>query len=64
MTGIPEDRYLTLTADLRDLPALPSVLAQAHEWHGRIDGCVYCAGIGGRARLRDTDPAFMAERNV
>lgn len=62
MTGIPEDRYLTLTADLRDLPALPSVLAQAHEWHGRIDGCVYCAGIGGRARLRDTDPAFMVER--
>lgn len=59
---MPEDRCLPLVADLREFAALPSVLEQARDWRGHIDGCVYCAGIGGRARLRDTNLEFMAER--
>lgn len=61
MSAMPEDQCLPLAADLRDLASLPAVLEQARNWQGHIDGCVYCAGVGGRARLRDTGPAFMAE---
>ncbi len=62
MSAMPEDQCLPLVVDLHDLAALPACLEEAREWRGHIDGCVYCAGIGGRARLRDTSPGFMAER--
>lgn len=62
MALMPESQCLALAADLRVLSALPLVLKQAWGWQGRIDGCVYCAGIGGRAKLRDTTPEFMTER--
>lgn len=62
MSAMPDEQCLALVADLRDLPTLPSILQQAWDWKGQIDGCVYCAGVGGRARLRDTSTAFMAER--
>ncbi len=62
MSAMPEAQCLPLAVDLRDLPALPAILQQAWSWRGQIDGCVYCAGIGGRARLRDTSVTFMAER--
>ncbi|MCH5277958.1 MAG: SDR family oxidoreductase [Desulfovibrionaceae bacterium] len=62
MSAMPAERCLPLRADLRDLAGLPAVVDQAWNWRGRIDGCVYCAGVAGRARLRDTSPEFMAER--
>ena len=62
ISTMPEGRCLPLVVDLREFAALPSVLEQARDWRGHIDGCVYCAGIVGRARLRDTSPEFMAER--
>lgn len=61
MSAMGEEQCLPLVADLRDLAALPNILQQAWDWRGHIDGCVYCAGMGGRARLRDTSAAFMAE---
>lgn len=59
---MPEAHSLILTADLRDTDALPDLIAKGWQWRGHIDGLVHCAGIGGRARLRDTTTAFMAER--
>lgn len=62
MSAMPEGKCLPLVADLQNLGAILSKLEQAHGWQGHIDGCVHCAGIGGRARLRDTTPEFMAAR--
>ena len=53
---------LLLAADLRVTDALPNLLERGWQWRGHIDGFVHCAGIGGRARLRDTTTSFMAER--
>ena len=58
---MPEDRHLSLAVDLRDNSALKSIAETAYNWRGRLDGCVYCAGVGGRARLRDASPELMSE---
>lgn len=60
MAAMPAENCLPLTVDLRDLAGLPAVLERAWNWRGGIDGFVYCAGVGGRALLRDTNPDFMA----
>lgn len=62
MSEMPQDKCLPLSADLRDMPVFPSMLQTAWTWRGQIDGLVFCAGIGGRARLRDTSVEYMAER--
>jgi NAD(P)-dependent dehydrogenase (short-subunit alcohol dehydrogenase family) len=62
MSTMPAKKCLPLVADLREPAALSGLLEQAWDRQGRIDGCVHCAGVGGRARLRDTGPDFMAER--
>lgn len=64
VSTMPEAHTLRLAADLRSTEALPELLDTAWQWRGHIDGLVYCAGIGGRARLRDTTTAFMAERMI
>lgn len=61
MSTMPKEKCLPLSADLRDIPSLPDVLRTAWDWKGKIDGCVFCAGIGGRARLRDTSVEFMTD---
>jgi len=62
MENMSPEKCLPLVADLSDFHNLPTVVEQAEDWQGSIDGLVYCAGIGGRARLRDTSPEFMLER--
>ena len=61
MASMPDEKCLPLVADLRDTAALYGLLEHARDWQGRIDGCIYCAGVGGRARLRDTGQEFMDE---
>lgn len=58
---MPEGRHLSLAVDLRDSFALKSIAETTYNWRGRLDGCVYCAGVGGRARLRDASPELMSE---
>ena len=60
-SAMPEAHTLTLAADLRVTDTLPALVERGLEWRGRIDGLVHCAGIGGRARLRDTTTALMTE---
>lgn len=59
MGSINASRCLPLIHDLCNLDGIEAVAKAASEWTGGIDGLVYCAGIGGRARLRDTTPEFM-----
>ena len=61
-SSMPPERCLTLAADLRVAEDLPDLIERGARWRGRIDGFVHCAGVGGRARLRDTTTAFMMER--
>ena len=61
MSTMPEGQGLPIKTDLRDLASLPAIVEQARSWKGRIDGFVHCAGIGGRARLRDVTPELVAK---
>lgn len=62
MSEMPQEKCLPVSADLGDISAIHSMLQTVWAWRGQIDGCVFCAGIGGRARLRDTSVEYMAER--
>lgn len=62
MAQMPDGSGLPLAGDLQQLAAIQDLTRQAWDWQGQIDGCVHCAGIGGRARLRDTPPEYMGER--
>lgn len=53
---------LCLACDLAKLNAIAECVQQAMEWKNAIDGVVYCAGVGGRARLRDTSFEFLYDR--
>ena len=61
MDTMPAEKCLPLVTDLRDISTLHAHLERARNWQGSIDGCAYCAGIGGLARLRHVNPDFMAD---
>lgn len=54
--------HLVVCADLCDFPALPAVIDQVTAWRDELDGLAYCAGLGGRSRLRDTTPEVLLSR--
>lgn len=51
--------YLMVPCDLGELSTIPEVVDAIMNWRGRLDGVAFCAGIGGRFRLRDTKPEAM-----
>lgn len=59
MSTMPEGQGLPIKTDLQDLASLPTIVEQARNWKGRIDGFIHCAGVGARAKLRDVTPESM-----
>lgn len=54
--------HLAVCADLCDLPALAGLADEVLAWREPLDGLVYCAGVAGRSRLRDTTPEMLLSR--
>lgn len=50
---------LILPCDLAELDKIAAVADKIMSWRGSLDGFAYCAGMGGRFRLRDTKPEIM-----
>ena len=60
--GFDQEKFLPLMCDLSQLNSIESTIRKGFSWKEGIDGVVYCAGIGGRARLRDTSMEYMRSR--
>lgn len=60
--NIDPGRYLCLSCDLSRLESIEEKAREAMVWKGSIQGVAYCAGLAGRARLRDTRIEYMAMR--
>ncbi|MDE7241031.1 SDR family oxidoreductase [Desulfovibrio sp.] len=54
--------HLSLRADLCDIEGVEGLVDKVLAWREPLDGVAYCAGIAGRARLRDTGPRMLLER--
>lgn len=52
-------RHVAKSFDLAQIDGIAGLLAGLAEEYGQIDGLAYCAGISGRAKLKDTDYAFL-----
>lgn len=62
ISGLRPGKQLILPIDLSKLESIEAQIENAVAWKGSLQGIAYCAGIGGRARLRDTDIQFMQAR--
>lgn len=62
IAGLDASMCHMVCCDLGDLASIREHMAEAFAWQGGIDCVAYCAGQGGRARLRDTDPEVMRQR--
>lgn len=51
---LPDGKFLIVRADLADFTQIAKALDEIFAWRLRVHGMVYCAGLGLRARLRDT----------
>lgn len=56
---LQEGRHTSMPFDVSAMAGIHEVVDSLHERYGKIDGLVYCAGLGGTARLRDTDYTMM-----
>lgn len=54
------ERTLIIPCDLTDFTSLQDTVDRVVDWKKRLDGLAYCAGVGGRSRLRDTSPEVIS----
>lgn len=59
MGGLNPDAFLLLPCDLGDLSSIGKAMQAAVAWRATLEGIVYCAGVGGLAKLRDHSPEFV-----
>lgn len=59
MAGLDPGAFLVLPCDLADLSRIGEAIQAAMAWRATLAGMVYCAGVGGLAKLRDHTPEFV-----
>lgn len=62
ISGLDRNNCLLIPCDLSRLDDIAEHMRQAYAWKNGIDGLAYCAGVAGRARLRDTNLEYMLAR--
>lgn len=56
---MPQGRHTVISFDATAVAEIDNVVKSMKDSHGRIDGCVYCVGLGGSYRLRDMTSDFF-----